>query len=110
MPSEVLGGRVHKGVQRRGIEGGSRKTQEIAHKPWEIAHEPWEIAGKPWEPAPKLRSPDTEFPKVAQSDPWGDPLGVHGFCRARTICMCFTMVFAIWPEKGRAWEGGRGIG
>ena len=38
-------------------------------KPWEIAHEPWEIAHEPWEIAPKLRSPDTKLPKVAQSDP-----------------------------------------
>ena len=45
------------------------KLCEIAHEPWEIAHEPWEIACKPWELAPKLRSPDTVFPKVAQSDP-----------------------------------------
>ena len=67
-----LRGFGREGPQRcpaEGNRGESRKTQEIAHKPWEIAHEPWEIAGKPWEPAPKLRSPDTEFPKVAQSDP-----------------------------------------
>jgi len=58
-----------RGSPAEGNRWESRKTQQIAHKPLEIAHEPWEIAGKPWEPAPKLRSPDTEFPKVAQSDP-----------------------------------------
>ena len=50
-------------------------------------------APKPRSPTPKFRSPDTKFPKVAQSDPWGDPPWGTWFLQGSAGKVCFLFCF-----------------